>query len=235
MGKELFPQLGQFSEYDDTIGLTIGFVAGFLLINYQDSFIEMVEGWCSCFFANSDGPGKPKDSPKKGSEERKSLLPKGSKDNLKAEYKAINSDDGHSGAESEAETEIEEGEHPILLLGSQVISLPTERSRIRDKVSELVHSIHMMQNKAQILFELKGQTHSVQVEILADQIDEEIHKLQYYVDHCRRYWNIVLICFTHHTINQIPLPLIPNPTQTLARLGFKCGSCCASHLDHRAR
>lgn len=199
MGKELFPQLSQFSEYDDTVGLTIGFIAGFLLINYQDSFIELVEGWCSCYFAGGEGPGKPKDSPKKGGEERKALLPKGgSKDNLKAEYKAINSDDGHSGAESEAETEIEEGEHPILLLGSQVISLPTERSRIRDKVSELVHSIHMMQNKAQILFELKGQTHSVQVEILADQIDEEIHKLQYYVDHCRRYSLCCLLCLERH-------------------------------------
>lgn len=187
VGKELFPQLGNFSDMDDLFGLSIGFVCGFLLINYQESLEVVFEQlFGGCF---SDG-AQPKDkarSPKKA--EQQALVGHGHGGIDQKNYRSVDSDDGNaSGPDSEAELDNDTDviEHPILLLGSQIISSPTERKRIREKVTELLHSIQQMQDQAAVLFTPTPSLSSAKAEILADQIDEEIHRLHYHLDHCRR-------------------------------------------------
>eukprot|EP01034_Spumella_vulgaris_P022805 gene22805-28970_t len=81
---------------------------------------------------------------------------------------------------------------PVLQLASQAIASPTHRDKIRKKVSELVKSIDNIEEKSNFLL-ISGRSGSqgqslsdLNEETYADQIDEEIHKLQYNLDHCRR-------------------------------------------------
>lgn len=178
VGKELFPQLGDFDHVDDVIGLTIGFLCGILLINYQESIEVLCESFFSWIFPEDEQQAV-KEAPKH--DERKRLLSQSNPN-----YQSNQGDD-NGDSEFETETDIEENDHPILLLGTQVISSPAERSRVHEKVTDLVRSINSMQSKAQALFTPSTSLTSSEAEILADQIDEEIHRLHYYLDHCRRY------------------------------------------------
>lgn len=61
------------------------------------------------------------------------------------------------------------------------------RERIRKKISDLVDSISSMEEKSQRLASGGKNMGTAEAEVFADQIDEEIHKFQYNLDHCRRY------------------------------------------------
>jgi len=61
------------------------------------------------------------------------------------------------------------------------------RERIRKKAAELVDSICNIENKADYLHKYVNKTLKLsEAEVFAEQIDEEIHKFQYNLDHCRR-------------------------------------------------
>ena len=70
----------------------------------------------------------------------------------------------------------------------------TNRERIRKKVSDLVESIALMEQRSRQLGHgmAHGSGHSnspgghAQAELHAEQLDEEIHRFQYNLDHCRR-------------------------------------------------
>eukprot|EP00981_Chlorochromonas_danica_P007656 scaffold1833_cov185-Ochromonas_danica.AAC.4 len=166
VGKELLPQFSSFSKFDVLIGLTAD----------NDNVGSNQHHHIHQHVHSQSG----KHSATKKPANEKTALINGSS----AKYQSSSSVDTiDSDAEDGENMDIE---HPILLLGSQVIASPAERSNVCEKVGQLMKLIQDMQSKAQALFTPSTSLTTAEAEILADQIDEEIHKLHYQLDHSRR-------------------------------------------------
>jgi hypothetical protein len=69
---------------------------------------------------------------------------------------------------------------------SMAIADTNHRDHIKEHSVELVDSVKMMELKSEELLEKGAELTTRQTEDIAERIDEEIHLLQYKLDHCRR-------------------------------------------------
>lgn len=179
VAKELFPALYAPSFEDNLIGVSTGFFIGLFFVNFLDYVVEWAEGVLASFAPKSSS----------GIGEGSSL---NSANPLS--YQAINENDLNDLVESAADTDA----RPILELSSQSLQSEVHREKIRLKMKELLDSIDIIQAKSEMLIAHKsdsaqsvsrrpsGQWLNIDEEKHADEIDEQIHRLQYNLDHCRR-------------------------------------------------
>jgi zinc transporter ZupT len=206
VAKELFPQLNSDSQLDKLVGISVGFFAGLFFVNFLDYVVEWFENKCNESVTSEDDPEKmnieltgsmsyqslndfEEDSVDMESGSSKKGSPNGS---FRGSPKGKGSPTGSARKHSHSMDDETDPDAPVLQLASQAIASPTHRDKIRKKVSELVKSIDNIEEKSNFLL-ISGRSGSqgqslsdLNEETYADQIDEEIHKLQYNLDHCRR-------------------------------------------------
>lgn len=192
VAKELFPQISTVSKADNLVGISIGFFAGLFFINYLDYFVTFVENNMTCltrydsgnvgalsFDDASGGLININLSPSNGEKQPLS----GFDDNKSYQSLDTNELDMETGSDYGSESG---QDHPVILLASQATASPMHRERIRVKIAELIESVCNIERKLKCLHKTKSQPNLSEAEISADQIDEEIHRFQYKLDHCRR-------------------------------------------------
>lgn len=182
MAKELFPALYAPSFEDNLVGVSVGFFAGLFFVNFLDYVVEWAEGVLAAITTKEPS----------GSGESASL---NSANQLS--YQSIDENDLNDLVESAADTDA----RPILELATQSMQSEAHREKIRLKMKELLESIDIIQSKSELLIAHKTpesteapiarrpswQLLNNEEEKHADQIDEQIHRLQYNLDHCRRF------------------------------------------------
>ncbi len=172
VAKELFPQINSAHNKDNLFGVTIGFFVGLFFVNFLDYVVD--------WFENRFNQQQLTEN-ELNHLEMKSVSDYGS-------YQSVGSgEDSESGLNYSRDRS--SSDSPIIQLASQAVASPMHRDRIRQKVADLVHSIESIEEKSNKLL-ISGSPKSglsvADEETYADQIDEEIHKLQYNLDHCRR-------------------------------------------------
>lgn len=196
VAKELFPEIETHSQKENLVGITIGFFVGLFFVNFQDYFVTWVENLMSSW-TKEDGESS-------GDEnylgEREYILTE-----QKVSYTSLESGDisPYPGTNNSGISECESpknGDAPIMLLAAQAIASPMHRQRIRGKMTELMDIIASIEQKSRFLHSYLHQSISqAEAERYADQVDEEIHRLQYSIDHCRRFclWILMSIYFNN--------------------------------------
>jgi len=183
VAKELFPEIEIHSKKENLVGITVGFFIGLFFVNFQDYFVTWIENLMSSWTkedANSSGD-------ENDTAEREYILTE-----QNASYNSLESGDfsPNPGTNISEVSECESpknGDAPIMLLAAQAIASPIHRQRIRSKMTELMQSISSIEQKSRFLHSYLHQSiPQIEAEKYADQVDEEIHKLQYSIDHCRR-------------------------------------------------
>lgn len=175
VAKELFPLLGSISDGSVFLSVTIGFFFGLFFIHFLDFAVDFVEH----FFSEKVNPNLTEDENSEGGVQMVSSR----------SYHSIESRDNETtdhGSESGSDHDA-----PILLLATQAIASPMHKEKIRNKVSEIFACITNMEQKSSILSinltsKCEAAARDPKIELVADQIDEDIHKMQYSLDHCRR-------------------------------------------------
>lgn len=216
VAKELFPQISSVSKKDSFIGLTAGFFIGLLFVNYLPFITTAVETHCTCCFA---AEGEDTDGSAGARHEHRALIEEDTKSYQSGDAQSQESEEAFMGyGESETGSE-PDADHPVIRLAVQAVASPMHRERIRSKVSELLDSILQIETKSLYLHKyLHKNLSPSEAESFADQIDEEIHKFMYNLDHCRRYGmpshtpcpcnRQDPVCFSFN-LPPLPLPLSP--------------------------
>ena len=179
---ELFPNFRGASWIDNLVGISAGLLIGLFFINFLDYVVEWAEAKLESALnapkaiSGSENHGSP------GTATDEALH---------------NLDDVtlHGLEEHVAETDV----RPILALANQSMKSEAHRERLRQKITDLLDSIDIIQNKSELLLSHKTidpenpimrrpswELNNSKEEKHADEIDEQIHRLQYNLDHCRR-------------------------------------------------
>lgn len=185
VAKELFPQVSSVSKWNNLVGITVGFTIGLAFVNFLDYVVSMVENSFSCATPATTGDDLVivgSVSSLGGGIQMGSRSPN-SAQHYQALESGTNMDFISEGSESGSEAD---QDHPIVLLASQAIASPMHRERIRKKIVELETSVASMEEKSCYLHKSWKTIPGPASELCADQIDEEIHRFQYNLDHCRR-------------------------------------------------
>ena len=192
VAKELFPQIGASSRWDTLLAVGIGFLVAIGAISTLNEIIRRIEDgsdliW-SALITNSviDAMGEQKV--------------------LQNNYWPIDgrndSDHNPSGEESkhpcESPNQASDNNTPILQLASQATASPSHRGKIRRRLGDIHSIIEAIERRAQRMHaaghtaeagivECAQRVDSSENELCADQIDEHIHRLEYSLDHIRRF------------------------------------------------
>lgn len=78
-------------------------------------------------------------------------------------------------------------DHEAILYAAMAIATPSHRAHIKEHFVEIMNAIFVLESNATSLMSAKSPLELRQSEKLAEEIDEEIHMLQYRLDHTRRY------------------------------------------------
>jgi hypothetical protein len=183
---ELVPETSTIASIQEFIGMSIGFVSGLLLVNFLDYFVTMIEQSCS---SCSSTPSF------NSLNENSSLVDRVGVDTGILDYHSVgqteskvmesqtNSLDSSIGSE-------ENGNDLVLRLSAQAIAEPQQKEKISNKIHQLSDSVANVETKALLLHRCLQTGYNnaeTETERIADEIDEEIHRFQYNLDHCRRY------------------------------------------------
>lgn len=77
-------------------------------------------------------------------------------------------------------------DHEAILYAAMAIATPSHRAHIKEHFQEIVNAISVLESNTNSLMKGKAPLDFMQSEKLAEEIDEEIHMLQYRLDHTRR-------------------------------------------------
>jgi hypothetical protein len=77
-------------------------------------------------------------------------------------------------------------DHEAILFAAMAIATPSHRAHIKEHITEIVNAISILESNTNSLMRRKTSLDFMQSEKLAEEIDEEIHMLQYRLDHTRR-------------------------------------------------
>ena len=77
-------------------------------------------------------------------------------------------------------------DHEAILYAAMAIATPSHRAHIKEHFTEIVNAISVLESNTNSLMRGKTPLDFMQSEKLAEEIDEEIHMLQYRLDHTRR-------------------------------------------------
>lgn len=192
------------------IGVTVGFVLAFSLINGLEVVVDYISESIS---KSSDGGSSVADSVDKYSNPASSsnfLVDQSSRTSSNQSkrdielapsvtisssvtttlnYKTFSKVKDDEGEELEEQYEVMRGDdlwhESDLIQAEEAIAIPTHRQHIKEHLHEVTETIVRMEAKSTHLLEY--QTMSIrESEALAEEIDEAIHGLQYKIDHCRR-------------------------------------------------
>ncbi len=165
------------SAENSRIGISVGFAVGLgfiygiehIMEHLERRSVEYDEEVQNAMHA-ATSPSK-KTYPKSVSESDMDVLEEG---NIAALMRRESIDEGHFG----------DWENEPVELASQAISSPKHKHHIETHLHELSQSLNIMESKSR---ELTNKDLNVrQTEDIAESIDEEVHRLQYKLDHCRR-------------------------------------------------
>lgn len=178
--------------FHDLTGISLGFLIGMLFFQCIDYFVEMIESRVGDISPSTkEGEDGHEDS------ERLPIL-----DMASPNYQAT-ADDEHplprpSSVDIEVGSETSE-DRSILLLAKQAMSHPMQRHHLIDELIAVIETLDFLQTKSNELSvrSLRSSLHrphsssasawnTAELESLAETIDQETHKLQYSLDHCRR-------------------------------------------------
>jgi hypothetical protein len=159
------------SPFHSMVGITCGFVAGLSLIYGVDHFVSSFEQ------NENTSPHSSFNSSIKIKTHPKVIQPEGnttSESTINVLRRRGRSSDTDCGEWHAAPVE----------RASQAIAAPTHKQHIQEHLFELSDSISLMESQS---LGLLGTSLSVREgEEVAERIDEEIHRLHYKLDHCRR-------------------------------------------------
>ncbi|KAJ1433638.1 hypothetical protein B484DRAFT_447182 [Ochromonadaceae sp. CCMP2298] len=178
VASELFPILSDASLEDSTLGITIGFFVGLCTVYGLEVIIgrleelsdgkDEYEGVADGVVSLMHGASRQKSYPKGASPA--DMLEDG--DVELTQYGTLTDDQNWEEAPVER--------------ASMAIARPAHRIHIKEHLEELVACVKMMELKSEELLEKGTELTTRQTEDIAERIDEEIHTLQYKLDHCRR-------------------------------------------------
>lgn len=165
------------------IGISVGFAVGLgFIYGVEHLMVYLEERSCVEEKGQNDpeegSPSSPKNKktfPKKDDSEDLDMLEEG--EDLSLIHK-----------ESRARGETGEWAAAPIERASMAISSPSHRQHIETHLHELNQSLQIMEENARRLAD--GNLNMRQTEDIAEMIDEEVHRLQYKLDHCRRYSKI---------------------------------------------
>mmetsp|Transcript_34344 Transcript_34344/g.49925 ORF Transcript_34344/g.49925 Transcript_34344/m.49925 type:complete len:565 (-) Transcript_34344:80-1774(-) len=203
VAKELFPQISidanSNAANETLIGSTLGFVVAFIFISYLDYFIAYLEkrsltGLCSFYRveSRSDLTGETE------LKEEMIISRSGSSLDIKPPRDVEESSDKSSNSEDR--------ESQILLLASEAVSSSAQREKIHRRFSEFVDCIDGLVEDSNAFIALlptelnvcsrtatskstygsMSAMRTFSIELEAEKIDQDIHKIQYILDNCKR-------------------------------------------------
>lgn len=188
VARELFPQIGNERTPSNFLGITFGTIAALLVVNFTDPAVEYLQEkvltiCCSFSLQRKDSVDG----------EHQPLANITSSPSLSDSPQHQPSD--HQSDEHASSMSAGEAEQNVLLLSTQAVASPRHRGAVREHVVEILTLIESMQSKSNQLH-LRYQpsydsveTQQIQLrdaEYLADELDSDIHRLQYQLDRCRR-------------------------------------------------
>jgi len=163
---ELFPVMLDSSKNPSYIGISVGFVIGLATIYGLEAIIGYLEG----IDERTDETPNPMNTLVK-------TFPRGSDDEAdspdRGQYELTRFVDVEAGFEDEE-----------VARASRAISAPEHRHHIMEHLHELMQAITEMETKSSML--TISDLTVRQTEDIAEHIDEQVHMLQYKLDHCRR-------------------------------------------------
>jgi hypothetical protein len=171
---ELFPLMTEnVTQSESSGGIAIGFVFGLLVIYGVDYVVDKIE--------NSDGDGEGHDGHSHGGDKPNpdavALTPMKTK--TVVSYVGDEADSKKQHKENEGDWE--EGE---LEKSLEAANNPEHKKHVMEHIKELLDSINLLQKNS--INVLDASLSVAETEKIAEKCDEEIHKLQYLLDHCRR-------------------------------------------------
>ena len=174
---------------DSPAGITIGFAVGLILIFGLEYFIGYLE-----------------DLPNPNTTNVKHELIKNSKEEdvinvlhnerMKTYPEGMNPDEDSTETGNTQVNNKPNGiqwEDDDVMKASIAITSPLHREHIRTHLLEIVESVNIMESQSSELLDKGLEMDTRKSEELAEKIDEEIHNLQYKIDHCRRLHIIYLL------------------------------------------
>lgn len=216
IAKELFPLLNAFPIEDSFVGISVGFFLGLSFLSSLDYIVGAIESFYEHqppespkqstiegeekkgllpYYQLNEGEDQQTDSPAKiGSAS-------GEKDAMSMKSRDVIVDDKSDNDSVDSTDE----DHALLQLAFQATSYPKHRDQIVQCFHDLVKFIQSIEEKSKKLMscmeqikpehnpkprnpsfvEVRNNTTKI-METCADEIDQEIHQLQYYLDNCRR-------------------------------------------------
>jgi len=179
---ELFPLMLEESKTDSMVGITIGFVVGLALLHGLEGLIEYIEDLSLSTSSHDDD----KDRSSPTDYQIMKTLPEG----------FLHLDDGNQDVEAglaltsnyspmASHKEYVNWNDESIKVSSKAFEQPDHRNHILEHMKEVSQQIiHMESESNRLLEDEKISPH--EVEEIAERIDENIHGLQYKLDHCRR-------------------------------------------------
>jgi len=171
VASELFPLILGADKRDGWIGMTAGFGFALILLNGIDSFVELLFKLAS------------KSNCRKTTPTSNTNYEELEDDVKKKEISKVVTETGEELSDV-ASHDDRPWEQEDLQQAEAAISLPNHRMHIKEHLIEVTNLIKHMENQANCLVDNDG--NSIELDAMAEQIDEDIHKLQYKLDHCRR-------------------------------------------------
>jgi len=185
---ELFPIMANASDKNSCGGITIGFIFGLLIVYGLERVVGYLENLPPSIFEavkSEDGDvevvsymhGGDKLSPPR---RRSFTFPE----------KQGGEDDIEEGSDhEEGRTRLgsaDDWEREPIHRASIAIAAPAHKDHIREHLKELLDTVNSMEQKSEILLDRGHELSVRQAEDIAEKIDEEVHMLQYKLDHVRR-------------------------------------------------
>jgi zinc transporter ZupT len=192
---ELFPELGNLKDFNNMVGISLGFLIGMLFFQGIDHLVDFVKG---CFSSNC--PENVKIETRIDEFELSDSTPLLIKPIENDYASTISPPHTENQMKKHIKSDIELGSEPenseersILLLANEAMASPNQRHHLIDQLLGVIEALDLLQAKSNELSRksltvcLKSRRCSTaELECLADSIDQETHKLQYSIDHCRR-------------------------------------------------
>lgn len=187
VAEELFPLMLDGTPSESMIGITVGFVVGLGILHGVEAFVGYIEDAADKLLdngsthskASSHGSEKGASSPGKAK-----THPEGFTDEDDVEMNTMN-----PGNQKYMQLENDETmgtwEAEPLADATKAFANVDHRTHILEHLLEISDAVKQMEEKSNRLLEEKSLT-GPEIESIAEKIDEEIHALQYKLDHTRR-------------------------------------------------